>query len=68
MVLGKYEQAIKILKNPQYKKNYSNEKYNFDHLVKLQAQSAKSKGDVKLSLDLFMSIKDYDEVTKILIE
>lgn len=35
MILGKYEKAIKILKNPNYKKFHNNDKYNMDKLIKM---------------------------------
>lgn len=30
MILGKYEKAIKILKNPNFKKFHNNDKYNIE--------------------------------------
>lgn len=35
MLLGKYEQAIKILKNPNLMKFQKKEKYNLDQLIKM---------------------------------
>ena len=68
IVLGKYDRAIKILKNPIYKRNLKSGKYNINSLIKLQAIYARDNNEENLALELFKSIKENEEVVKILIK
>ena len=68
IVLGKYDRAIKILKNPVYKRNLNSKKYNLNSLIYLQAIEAKNNGEDNLALELFKNIKENEEVVKILIK
>lgn len=64
MVLGKFDQAARILKG---RKSFSGSKYNLEMVIKLQAAAAKSQNDFKLALELYLSIREYEEAVKILV-
>ena len=68
VTLGKYDHAVKILKNPANQMYLKGSTYDLTALIKLQAEAAASKGDYQLALDLYGSIKESDEIAKILIK
>lgn len=68
VTLGKYEWAVKILKNPANQMYLKGSPYDINGLIKLQADAAASKGDFQLALDLYASVRESDEIVKILIK
>ncbi len=68
MMLGKYDQASKVIKQNLGHKTLKENKYSIDSIALLQAETLKEQGKYQLALEVYQSIRKHDEIALILVK
>lgn len=68
VLMGKYDSAVKILKNPIYSSTSQTSSFDLKKLIRLQAEASITRNDIPSAIELYNSIKDYEQVVKLLIQ
>ena len=68
VLMGKYDSAVKILKNPIYASSSAISSFDLKKLIRLQAEASIARNDILAAIELYNSIKDYEQVVQLLIQ